>query len=185
MISERAKCNKNATTGTVFFEGKNDLFFKETKGKKEGQKAWCQGWHLTLAPLAPALVPSVAPMFGTFGTKGFRATFYPLFGHWAQVVPRLCPRVPYMAPGTLAPYRASHVRGHQNAWFFGVLIFEGRREAKNGRKERKERSEDSAGNSALPPVAEGLLPQRSERGFRRGCDKERKTCCNRASCRGC
>lgn len=44
MIPERAKCNKNATTETVFFEGKNDLFFKETRGKKEGQKAWGQGW---------------------------------------------------------------------------------------------------------------------------------------------
>lgn len=123
MIPERAKCNKNATAKTSLFEGKNDLFFKETKGRKEGQKYLGPSVALSFGPVALTLGANLGPSVWPCGPRCFRAKFSTFFEHLAQVGPRSGPVGPSGPPGPLALYRASRVRGHQNTWFLRVLIF--------------------------------------------------------------
>lgn len=124
MRPERAKCNKNATAERSLFSAENALFFKGTRGRKEGQKTLGPSVALAFGPVALTLGAKVGPSVWPCGPRCFRAIFSTFFEHLAQVGPRSGPVGPLGPPGPLALYRASRVRGHQNAWFFESLGFE-------------------------------------------------------------
>lgn len=103
MIPERAKCNKNATAKTSLFSAEKALFFKETKGRKEGQKSLGPSVALSFGPVALALRANLGPSVWPCGPRCFRATFSTFFEHLAQVGPRSGPVGPYWAPWPFGP----------------------------------------------------------------------------------